>query len=257
MEFDVNKPLRVFEAFGGYGSQSLAFKRLKEYFPEFDFKVVGYSDIEPTAITAYMALHKGENIINYGDISQIIWKEVPDFDFFTYSWPCTDVSAAGLQQGFKRDSGTRSSLLWECERAIKEKRPKYLLMENVKSLTQKKFMADFTDWLDVLEGLGYVNYWKVLDSSNFGVPQHRERVFCISIYREKGTPIPNYEFPKEFPLELCLRDVLEENVDEKYFLSDEMLVRFCEKSLEESENGGTMQFLPDGDEGLENFIFAQ
>jgi len=72
MEFDVNKPLRVFEAFGGYGSQSLAFKRLKEYFPEFDFKVVGYSDIEPTAITAYMALHKGENIINYGDISQIM-----------------------------------------------------------------------------------------------------------------------------------------------------------------------------------------
>lgn len=257
MEYNKDNPLRVFESFGGYGSQSLAFKRLKEMFPEFDYKVVGYCDIDESAIAAYMALHKGEGITNYGDIAKIDWSKVPDFDFFFYSPPCTDISAAGLQQGLRKGSGTRSSLIWECERAIAAKKPKYLLMENVKSLTQQKFMADFQSWLDVLEVLGYVNYWLILDSSGYGVPQHRERVFCISILREDNAPIPNYEFPKPFPLERCLADVLEENVDEKYFLSDEMLVRFCEKSLDEAENGETMQFLPDGDEGLENFMFAQ
>ena len=251
------KKIRLITLFSGYDSQALAMNRLKEYFHDVDYDLVAWCDIDPDVIKAHDALFPQWKDRNVGDISLVDAKKLPDCDLLTYSFPCQAISAAGLQGGLKKGSGTTSSLLWECEKVIKEKRPKFLLMENVKALTQKKFMADFTDWLDVLEGLGYVNYWKVLDSSNFGVPQHRERVFCISIYREKGTPIPNYEFPKEFPLELCLRDVLEEDVDEKYFLSDEMLVRFCEKSLEESENGGTMQFLPDGDEGLENFIFAQ
>lgn len=84
----------MFEAFGGYGSQSLALRRLRERYPCFDFKVVGYSDIEDAAIKAYMALHEGENVVNYGDISKIDYDEVPDFDLFTYSFPCTDTSAA-------------------------------------------------------------------------------------------------------------------------------------------------------------------
>ena len=255
IEYNKKNPLRVFESFGGYGSQSLAFKRLKEKFPEFDYKVVGYSDIEESAITAYMALHKDEGVINYGDISLIDWSKVPDFDFFTYSPPCTDISAAGLQKGLKKGSGTRSALIWECERAIAAKKPKFLLMENVKALTQTKFKADFEAWLAILEDLGYRNFYQVLDSSDFGVPQHRERVFCVSILKE-GDTLPNYEFPLPFPLERCLADVLDEKVDEKYFLSDEMLVRFCEKSLEESENNG-MPLLPNGDEGLENFVLSQ
>lgn len=82
MEYNKDNPLRVFESFGGYGSQSLAFKRLKEMFPEFDYKVVGYCDIDESAIAAYMALHKGEGITNYGNIEQIDWSKVPDFDFF-------------------------------------------------------------------------------------------------------------------------------------------------------------------------------
>ena len=227
----------MFEAFGGYGSQSLSLRRLKENYPDFDFKVVGYSDIEEAAIKAYMALHEGENVVNYGDISKINYDEVPDFDLFTYSFPCTDISAAGLQLGLSRGSNTRSSLLWECERAIEKKRPKFLLMENVAALVSQKFIRDFHDWLRILEKYGYESFTQVLDSSKYGVPQHRERVFCVSILRTDDEPNPKYNFPKPFPLEKCLADVLEEEVDESYFLSNEMLARFCEKSVEEEESG--------------------
>lgn len=233
MTYTKGKPLRVFEAFGGYGSQSLALRRLKEHYPNFDFNVVGYSDIEEAAIKAYMALHEGENIVNYGDISKISWSDVPDFDVFTYSFPCTDISAAGVQAGLKRGSGTRSSLLWECEKAIAEKRPSYLLLENVKALTQQKFYKDFQEWLHILESYGYDNYWQVLDSSQYGVPQHRERVFVVSIRRDIDQ---GYEFPLPFKLEKCLADVLEDDVDESYFMSDDMLSRFAEKSMEEDGN---------------------
>lgn len=236
MKYNKNNPLRIFESFGGYGSQSLACRRLKEIYPEFDFKVVGYSDIEEAAIKAYMALHKGENVVNYGNICLINWNEVPDFDLLTYSFPCTDISAAGRQAGLSRDSGTRSSLLWECERAIEIKRPTFLLMENVAALVSQKFIKDFYEWLRILERYGYESFTQVLDSSKYGVPQHRERVFCVSILRTDDDPNPKYSFPKPFPLEKCLADILEENVDESYFLSDEMLSRFCEKSLEEQEN---------------------
>lgn len=102
--------------------------------------------------------------LNYGDISKIDWTQVPDFDLFTYSFPCTDISAAGLQKGLSKDSGTRSGLLWECEKAIKAKRPKYLLMENVKALVQKKFMPDFKAWLELLDQYGYDTFWQVCNA---------------------------------------------------------------------------------------------
>lgn len=234
MKYNKDNPLRVFEAFGGYGSQSLALKRLKRDYPQFDYKVVGYSDIEPAAITAYMALHEGENVINYGDITKINYDEVPDFDLFTYSFPCQDISAAGVQKGFKKGEGTRSGLLWECERAIEAKHPKYLLMENVKALVQKKFLPDFNEWLRLLESYDYSNFWEVLNAKDYGIPQNRERVFCVSILREGSEP--RYHFPKPFPLTTCLADVLQDDVDESFFLRDEMLSRFCEKSIENENN---------------------
>lgn len=145
---------------------------------------------------------------------------------------CTDISNAGLQKGFSKGSGTRSSLLWECERAIEAKRPRYLLMENVKALVQKKFLPEFGKWLSLLEGYGYKTWWQVMNAKNYGVPQNRERVFAISIFVDHDNQ--SFRFPEPFPLELCLADVLEEQVDEKYFLRDEMLVRFCKKSMDEA-----------------------
>ena len=113
-KYNKSHPLRVFEAFAGYGSQSLAFKYLQENHPEFDFKVVGYSEIEPSAIQAYRLLH-GWDIPNFGDVTRIDWNEVPDFDFISWSSPCQDFSNAGLRQGGEEGSGTRSSLIFQDE----------------------------------------------------------------------------------------------------------------------------------------------
>lgn len=217
--------IKVFEAFAGYGSQCLALKRLS-----IPYTLVGYSEIDPSAIIAHDALHPGAK--NYGDITKIDWQQVPSFDLLTYSFPCTDISAAGQQKGLSKGSGTRSSLLWECERAIRIKRPSYLLMENVKALVSKKFIKDFHEWLAILDNLGYVSFSKVINASECGVPQNRERIFVVSIIKDRCETA--YHFPSPIPLEKSLADVLDENVPDKYFLSEEMLARFCEKALQEN-----------------------
>lgn len=205
------KKLRVFEAFAGYGSQSMALKRLG-----IDFEVVGISEIDKYAIKAYNAIH-GETK-NYGDISKIEWSNVPDFDFLTYSFPCTDISAAGQQKGLEEGSGTRSSLLWECKKAIEAKKPKYMMMENVKALTSKKFIPYLNMWLDYLSDLGYSNYMQVLNAKDYGVPQNRERVFVISI---KGGG--DFSFPQPFELNKNLDFVLDDNVDDCFYLSNDRI----------------------------------
>lgn len=116
-KYNKQHPLRVFEAFAGYGSQSLAFKYLREKHPEFDFKVVGYSEIESSAIQAYGLLH-GRDITNYGDVTMIDWNKVPDFDFISWSSPCQDFSNAGLRKGAEEGSGTRSSLIFQERRML-------------------------------------------------------------------------------------------------------------------------------------------
>ena len=204
-----DKMIKVFEAFAGVGTQAMALKRIGV-----DYEVVGISEIDKFALKSYEQIH-GE-INNFGDISKIDCDKLPDFDLFTYSFPCQDISMAGKQAGFDKDSGTRSSLLWECERIIKNKKPKYLLMENVKALTFKKNMEGFNTWLKTLEDIGYKNYWKILNAKDYGVPQNRERVFCVSILGDE-----EYKFPEKQLLKMRLKDVLEENVDEKYYLSNE------------------------------------
>lgn len=197
--------IKVFEAFAGYGSQSMALKRLG-----IDFEVVGISEIDKYAIQAYNAVH-GETK-NYGDICKINWDEVPDFDFFTYSFPCTDISTAGQQKGLAEGSGTRSSLLWECKKAIDAKNPKYLMMENVKALTYKKFIPYLHKWLAYLDGIGYKNYSKVLNAKDYGIPQNRERLFVISVLCDE-----KFEFPKPFDLKVHLSEILENKIDDYYY----------------------------------------
>ena len=168
--------LRVFTAFSGYDSQCLALDRLKRDFPEFDYELVGWSEIDKYAIQAHNALYPQWADRNYGDITKIDWNNVPDFDLFTYSSPCQDFSNAGLQRGGVEGSGTRSSLLWECRRAILAKKPKYLLLENVAALAQKKFLPLFNAWKEELELYGYTNFAKVLNAKDYGVPQNRESI---------------------------------------------------------------------------------
>lgn len=214
-------PLRVFTAFSGYDSQCLALNRLG-----LPYELVGWSEIDKYAIQAHNALFPQWSERNYGDISKIDWSTVPDFDLFTYSSPCQDFSNAGLQRGAEEGSGTRSSLLWECRRAIVAKRPKYLLFENVAAVVSKKFMPLFQKWIAELDSYGYENFWQVMNAKDYGIPQNRKRVFMVSILRDNIEPYPVYEFPKPFPLELRLKDILEENVDEKYYLSDKTIAGF-------------------------------
>jgi DNA (cytosine-5)-methyltransferase 1 len=177
---------------------------------------------------------------NYGDISKIDWSEVPDFDLFTYSSPCQDFSNAGLQRGGAEGSGTRSSLLWECRRAIVAKRPKYLLLENVAALVSAKFLPTFNAWQSELASYGYSNFAKVLNAKDYGVPQNRERIFLVSILDENV----HYHFPKPFELKLRLKDVLEEKVDEKYYLSDETVQSFMEHCNRKQAEGCGFRFEP-------------
>ncbi len=186
---------------------------------------------------------------NLGDISNIKVEDIPKHDLFTVSSPCTDFSVAGKTKGamwtckkcetkfnpFETNftskcpncgseeiTKTASSLLVECSKIIQYCRPKFIFMENVKNLVGKKFKPFFDKWCEYLESLGYTNYYSVLNGKDFGIPQNRERVFMISIHGEH-TP---YEFPKGFPLELRLKDMLEDKVDEKYYLPQEMHDRF-------------------------------
>lgn len=207
--------IKVFEAFAGVGAQRMALDRAG-----IEHEVVGISEIDKFAVESYMAIH-GETP-NYGDISQIQTAELPDFDLFTYSFPCTQISVAGTMDGFDKGSGTASSLLWECQRIIEGKRPRYLLMENVKNLVGKRFMSDFQTWIDYLASIGYTSYWQVLNAKDYGIPQNRERVFMVSALDEGF----EYEFPDKEELALQLKDILEDEVDQKYYLKKELQEKF-------------------------------
>ena len=208
--------LHVFTAFSGYDSQCMALDRLHRHNPDFNYELVGWAEIDKHAIAAHNAVYPQWADRNYGDISKIDWSQVPDFDLFTYSSPCQDFSQAGKQAGGTEGSGTRSSLLWECRRAILAKKPKYLLMENVAALVSQKFIRLFNAWQLELERYGYRNFAKVLNAKDYGVPQNRERIFMVSVLDEQA----RYEFPDPMPLPLRLKDVLEPKVDERYYLKE-------------------------------------
>ena len=217
--------IKVFTAFSGYDSQMMALNRVADrHKDEISFDLVGWSEIDKYAIKAHDLIFPQYKDRNYGDISKIDWSQVPDFDLFTYSSPCQDWSSAGLQRGGQEGSGTRSSLLWECRKAIIAKKPKYLLLENVKALISKKFRPYVDKWCRELEEYGYYNYWNVMNAKNYGIPQNRERVFLLSIRSDVDSG--NFFFPEGLELTTFLKDVLEENVDEKYYLSEKSIEGF-------------------------------
>lgn len=204
----LTETLRVFEAFAGIGSQRMALQNIGV-----NHQVVAIAENNDPALKSYQAIHG--DCPNLGDITTINLDDIPDHDLFTYSFPCTDVSVEGKQKGLKKGSGTRSATVWDCERIIQAKKPTYLLLENVKNLIGKPHIGEFMKWLDILTTMGYTNYWKVLNSSEHGIPQNRERIFVVSIL---GPHLP-FEFPKPEPLTFAAKDVLEENVDRSYDLN--------------------------------------
>lgn len=211
IKFNQKNKLRVFEGFSGIGSQRMSLENIGV-----PHEVVAISEIDKFAIKSYMAIH-GETL-NLGDISKIDISDIPDHDLFTYSFPCQDVSLDGSLGGMKEDSNTRSSLLWDCKRIIEGKKPKYLLLENVTSLVNKRHKPDFDKWLLWLESQGYANYTEILNSIDFGIPQNRKRVFVVSILNDDS----GFEFTKSRnTLVPRLIDFMDYDVDESYYLTKE------------------------------------
>lgn len=174
---------------------------------------------------------------NLGDISDIA--ELPYADLWTVSFPCTNISVAGQQAGLTEGSGTSSSLLWEQIRLLKvsidkNEAPKYLMFENVKNLVGKKFKQEFDKLIAILDDLNYTVYWEVLNAKNCGVPQNRERVFGIAIRKDIDTG--KMTFPKPFDNGLRLKDVLDDVVDEKYYINNDK----ADKLISELIENGTL-----------------
>ena len=219
MSFNRYKPLRLIELFAGIGSQAKALKNLGV-----EFQHWYVCEWDKYAIQSYNAVH--DTNFDTSDITKLTANDlnIVDTEHFnyllTYSFPCQDLSNAGKGRGMEKGSGTRSGLLWEVERLLDEctELPQVLLMENVPQVHGKKNINDFNRWIEFLESKGYTNYWSDLNAKDYGIPQSRNRCFMVSILG--GC---DYEFPKPIKLELTLKDVLETEVDEKFYLSERAL----------------------------------
>lgn len=240
---DKNEEKIFLTTFSGYDSQFMAADVLREWHPDFRWTCKGWSDIDKYACQMHNLVFPQFADCALGDITKIDWHEVKsslegrEVDLFTYSSPCQDISQAGKQMGLQEGSDTRSALLWRVADAVEVLRPKYLLQENVAALVSQKFMPDFQKWLDKLSSLGYVSRWARLNAKNYGVPQNRDRVFCLSMRQDVAF---DYQFPEPFELRTRLEDVLEEEVADRYFLKDDAVSKFLKAN--DSDNALFMQF---------------
>lgn len=215
-KFKINKPIRLIELFAGIGAQAKALERLGVPFEHYRV-----CEFDKYAIKSYNAIHGTD--FETSDVTQITADDLGIIDtdkycyILTYSFPCTDLSIAGKQHGMSKNSGTRSGLLWEVERLLDECKepPQVLLMENVPQVHAEKNIADFNSWLQKLESLGYKSWYKDLNAKEFGVPQNRNRTFCVSLLGDYY-----YEFPQPKPLKIRMKDLLDSNVEEKYYISE-------------------------------------
>lgn len=207
--------VRLIELFAGIGSQATALKRLGV-----DFETYRICEFDKYAVASYNAVHGTDFAVS--DITEIHAEDlgITETDKYTYivtySFPCQDLSLAGKQAGMTKGTGTRSGLLWEVERLLNEcdELPQILLMENVPAIVSKKNMPDFQLWQEFLRSKGYTNKWKLMNAKDYGIPQNRNRCFMVSWLGEY-----DYTFPTEIPLDLRMKDLLEKEVDERYYLS--------------------------------------
>ena len=235
-KYSINKPIRLIELFGGIGSQAMALRDIGA-----DFEHYKLVEFDKYAVQSYNATHDTRHTTH--DIRHIHASdlEIKDKDKYcyimTYSFPCTDLSLAGKMQGMSKsdwESGnsTRSGLLWEVERILKECKkeelPDILLMENVPQVHGKKNLSDFNIWIDFLKSKGYQNFWQDLNAKNYGIPQNRNRCFCVSILSDDFI---DFEFPKPIKLDKVMKDFLEDEVDEKYYINSEKAQKLIEQLI--------------------------
>lgn len=215
----MHKKFRFFSLFSGIGAPEKALDNLG-----ISYELVGFSEIDKYATKSYCAVHSVDESMNLGDITKIDESTVPnDIDLITYGFPCQDISLGGKQKGLYNEDGTqtRSGLFFEALRIIEETQPRIAIAENVKNLTSKRHKKQFEIVLNSLENAGYNNYWKVLSSKDYGIPQKRERVFIVSI--RKDVDDGKFTFPEPLPLELRLKDILEDEVAASHYLGEKGL----------------------------------
>ena len=223
-KFKITKKIRLIELFGGIGSQAMALRDIGA-----DFEHYKLIEFDKYAVQSYNAIHNTQHTTH--DIRQTHASdlEITDKDKYcylmTYSFPCTDLSVAGKMQGMSKEewekgNSTRSGLLWEVERILKEctELPDVLLMENVPQVHADQNKADFDNWCNFLKSKGYINHWQDLNAKDYGIPQNRDRCFMVSILSDNFI---DFNFPKPVKLEKVMRDFLEESVDEKYYIKNE------------------------------------
>lgn len=230
--------MKLLSLFSGIGAFEKALYRLKV-----NYELVNYCEIDKYASKAYAILHDCDESLNLGDITKIDTTALPnDIDLITYGFPCQDISSAGKQKGFEADGErTRSGLFFEALRIIEDTKPRIAIAENVKNLTSKKFSKEFDIVLSSLEYAGYNNYWKILNAKDFGIPQNRERVFIVSIRKDLDNGM--FKFPDGFELQLRLKDMLEDEVDEKYYLKG-LKSFFIKNSFDMEAKGNGFRFEP-------------
>lgn len=205
--------VKVLELFAGIGACSKAL----EYGGK-EYEIVDAVEIDKYAMSSFNAIHGTSFKVQ--DICE--WDKDMEVDLIMHGSPCQDFSIAGRQAGGDIGSGTRSSLMYETIRIVGKIRPKYVIWENVKNILSKKHRHNFDSYIDTMKALGYRNYYEVLNAKDYGVPQNRERVFTISIRNDiEG----EFEFPIKEELKIRLKDVLEDEVEEKYYLDDKQLKR--------------------------------
>ena len=222
--------LKVLELFGGIGAIRKALERISV-----PFKVVDYVEIDKYAVNSYNAMFNE----NYEPQDICEWDKDIEVDLLAHGSPCQDFSVAGLNLGGDEGTGTRSSLMWETVRIITKLKPKYVIWENVKNVLSKKHKHNFDKYINELDQLGYNSYYQILNAKDYGnIPQNRERVFTISIRKDidKGS----FVFPEKQELKLRLKDLLEDEVDEKYYLSKFLNMKLTSNYIQWS-NSGKMQ----------------
>ena len=202
--------IKILELFGGIGACSSALTKLG-----IEYEIADYVEIDKYAVKSYNAMHD----TNFEPQDICKWDKDIEVDLIMHGSPCQDFSLAGKNAGGDKGSGTRSSLMYETIRIVDKLKPKYVIWENVKNLLSKKHIHNFDAYLETMKQLGYTNYYQVLNAKDYGIPQNRERVFTVSILGNEK----KYDFPPKQELQLKLKDMLEDEVDEKYYLTDSMI----------------------------------
>lgn len=180
------------------------------------YNLINFSEIDENAITSYCAVHDVDKSLNLGDISKIDLDSLPsDIDLITHGSPCTSMSIAGLQEGADEGSGTESSLLWDSVKVIERCLPKFVLWENVKNVLSEKHRHNFDKYLSKMEELGYSNFYKVCNAIEYGIPQARERILCVSIRNDVYRKDTAFTFPEPKDIKKSMEGFLDMDAERK------------------------------------------